>query len=126
MRARSTGTGCGRHRLDWGTGSDSEGAGVALKVALQAGADGFAEVEDGGFGDGIDDVGAIATASDDAGIGEGLEVAGGVGLGEFGGLDELGDIEFAVAEGLEDAESGRFTEDPEPGGDEFDGLGREG
>lgn len=99
---------------------------MAFEVALQAGADGFAEVEDGGFGDGIDDVGAIATASDDAGFGEGLQVAGGVGLGEVGGLDELGDVEFAVAEGLEDAEAGGFTENPEAGGHEFDGFGRKG
>lgn len=99
---------------------------MVLVAALEAATDGFAEVEDGGFGDGVDDIGTVAAASDDAGIGEGLEVAGGIGLGEVGGFDELGDIEFAGAEGLKDAEARGFTEDPEAGGDEFDEFRGEG
>ncbi len=95
---------------------------MVLELALEAAADGFAEIEDAGIGDEVDDVGALAPAAEDGGFGEGLEVAGCVGLGEAGGLDELGDVEFALAEALEDAESGGFAEDAEPGGNEKDGF----
>ena len=95
---------------------------MVLELALEAAADGFAEIEDAGIGDEIDDVWSFATAAEDGGFGEGLEVAGGIGLGEAGGLDELGDVEFAVPEALEDAEAGGFAEDAEASGDEDDGF----
>ncbi len=99
---------------------------MVLESALEAAADDLAEVEDAGVGDEVDDTGAFASASDDAGVCEGLEVAGSVGLGEAGSLDEIRDVEFGLAEALEEAEAGGFAEDAEAGGDEFDGFLGEG
>lgn len=95
---------------------------MVLELALEAAADGFAEIEDAGIGDEIDDVWSFATAAEDGGFGQGLEVSRGIGLGEAGGLDKLGDVEFAVPEALEDAEARGFAEDAESGGDEDDGF----
>ena len=99
-----------------------ERSGVVVELALKAATDGLAEIEDAAVGDEIDDVGTFATAAEDGGIGEGLEVSGGIGLGEAGGLDELGDVEFSIPEALEDAETGGFAEDAEACGDELDGF----
>lgn len=120
LKGSADATGC-QCPVGWGV-LPLERAGVVLELALEAAADGFAEIEDAGIGDEVDDVGTLASAAEDGGLGEGLEVAGGVGLGEAGGLDELGDAEFAVAEALEDAEAGGFAEDAEACGDELDGL----
>lgn len=100
--------------------------GMALDPFLEAATDDFTEVEDAGVGDEIDDVGALAAASDDAGFGQGLEVAGGVGLSESGGIDELGDAEFGRAEALEEAEAGGFPENAKACGDEINGFLGEG
>ncbi len=97
-----------------------------LHPALQASANRIAQLEDPRVRDVVEDARTVAATSDDAGLGEGLEVAGGIGLGEAGGLDELGNVEFAVAEGLEETEARRFAEDPESGGDQFEGRIGEG
>lgn len=99
---------------------------MALDPFLEAATDDFTEVEDAGVGDEIDDVGALAAASDDASVGQGLEVTGGVGLRESGGIDELGDAEFGRAEALEEAEAGGFPEDAKTCGNEIDGFLGEG
>jgi len=106
--------------------SSRERAGVILHPTLETSADRVAQLEDAGIGDAIEDAGTFAATADDPGLGEGLEMSGGVGLGEAGGLDELGHVEFAGAKALEEAEARGFTEDPESGGDEFEGLIGEG
>lgn len=106
--------------------SRTQRPGMALDPLLEAPADDFAEVEDAGVGDVIDDVGALAASSDDARVGQGLKVTGGVGLSESGGIDELGDAEFGRAEALEEAETGGFPEDAKACGDEIDGFLGEG
>jgi hypothetical protein len=89
----------------------SLGGGEAL---LEIAADGVAEVADAGIGNEADDGKAFAAAADHACVGEGLDVAGDVGLGEAGGGDELGDILFAGFEGAEDFETAGFCERAEP------------
>lgn len=118
--------GSGKEGIRPGSAGEGEGAGLVLDPFLEAAADDFAEVEDAGIGDEVDDIRAFAATADDGGLGECLEVAGGVGLGEAGELDELGDVEFLGPEGLEEAEARGFAEDAEAGGDKFDGLIGEG
>ena len=78
---------------------------MTLHPALEAPADGVAQFEDAGIGDGIEDTGTFAAPPDDACLGEGLEMAGGIGLAQAGGFDELGDVEFTGAQGLEKTET---------------------
>lgn len=99
---------------------------MALNPALEASAHRVAQFEDPRVRNVIEDARTVAAASDNPRLGEGLKVAGRVGLGEAGDLDELGDVEFTVAEGLEKTEARRFAEDPESGGDQFEGLIGEG
>ena len=106
--------------------SRTQRPGMALDPLLEAATNDFTEVEYAGVGDEIDDVGALAAASDDAGFSQGLEVAGGVGLSESGGIDELGDAEFGRAEALEEAEAGGFPENAKACGDEINGFLGEG
>lgn len=95
---------------------------MALHPALKAPTDRVAQFEDAGIRDAIEDTGTFATTPDDAGLGKGLKMAGGVGLGEAGDLDELGNVQFAGAKGLEEPKAGGFAEDPESGGNEFESL----
>ena len=92
----------------------AEGAGFGGEALLEIAADGVAEVADAGVGNEADDGKAFAAAADHACVGEGLDVAGDVGLGEAGGGDELGDVLFAGFEGAEDFETAGFCEGAEP------------
>ncbi len=92
----------------------AEGASFGGEALLEIAADRVAEVADAGVGDEADDGEAFAAAADHTGVGEGLDVAGDVGLGEAGGGDELGDVLFAGFEGAEDFETAGFGEGAEP------------
>lgn len=89
---------------------------------MQTAAHPLAEFEDGGIGDEVVDVQTLLAASDDAGFGQGLEMPGHVGLGGLRRRHQLRDVALAGFEGDEQAEAHGLAEDPEPGGDEFDGL----
>lgn len=100
----------------------AELAGAVGEALLEVGADGVTELGDGGVGDEAHGDEALLAAADHAGLGEGLDVAGDVGLGETGGGDEVGDVFFAILQGAQDAEAAGFGEDTEPGGDHFEGF----
>jgi hypothetical protein len=95
---------------------------LLLAGSSRAAADEFAELEDDGIGDGVEDGVAFTAASDEAGVEEDLEVFGDVGLVGIEGVDELGDGVFAGFQGLEDAESEGFAEGAEAAGDVVDHL----
>lgn len=93
---------------------------------MEAAADLFTELEDGGIGDVVEDAEAFFAAAEDALVGEGLEVARDIGLSGAEELDQLGHIFFAGLQGDEQFEAVGFAEDPESGGDEVEGGFAEG
>jgi hypothetical protein len=102
-------------------------SGTVGESLLEVGADGVAEFGDGGIGDEAHGDEALLAAADHACLGQGLDVAGDIGLGEAGGGDEVGDVFFTFFEGAEDAQAAGFGEDTEPGGDHFESfLGDDG
>ncbi len=100
-------------------GEQPGGLRLAIEVTLEASADLVADVEDGGVDDAVEDVDALFAAANDAGAGEGGELAGDVGLGGVGRLDELGDIALPGLEGDDQLEPGGIAEDLEPVGDQL-------
>lgn len=101
---------------------DLEGAGLAGEEGLDGSADQFAEAEDSGIGDVVDHAGTVTAASQDARLGEGLEMSGGVGLGQPGRLHQGRDRQLAALEGTDELQPIGLSEDPESGGDQFQGV----
>ena len=83
----------------------SKSSGLGAQAFLEAAADRIAELEDVPVGHEIEDKRAGFASGQEAGFGEGLEVAGDIGLGEAGGLDELADVAFAGFEGEEECQA---------------------
>ena len=100
----------------------AELAGTVGESFLEVGADGVAEFGDGGIGDEAHGDEALLAAADHAGLGQGLDVAGDIGLSKASGGDEVGDVFFTFFEGAEDAQAAGFSEDTEPGSDHFEGF----
>jgi hypothetical protein len=98
---------------------------VTGEAALEAAANVFAESEDAGFGDRVDDLEALLAAVEDSGVGEGLEVAGDVGLAELGGCDQFRNVLWARLEGLDEPQAVGFAQDSEASCYEFEGLAGE-
>jgi hypothetical protein len=115
-----------RMKVRYGVVSGAQGLGVGgaaggregiFKAAEFAVAHDLAELRDEGIVDEVNHFEAGFAAVDEVGIVEGLEVAGGVGLGEAEGLNEGGDGMLAFEKGFENAEAGGFAEGAEAMGD---------
>ena len=91
---------------------------------LKASANVLAEVEDAPVGDKVDDVQPFLATAQDAGVGEGLEMAGDVRLGQGGGLNQLRDIPLLPLEGAQKFQPAPFAENAEARGDKFQDLVR--
>lgn len=89
---------------------------------FEAAADEFAELEDRGVGDGVEDLEAFLAAREEAAVGEGLQVAGDVGLGAAGQVDEGVDGFLAVEERVEEAQAHGLGQQREAAGDEGEGI----
>lgn len=85
-------------------------AGLGGEGLAQAATDEFAELENGGVGDGVEHLEALFAAGHEAGGGEGLEVARDVGLGAAGGFDEGVHGTLAAHETLQDTQAHGLAE----------------
>ena len=97
------------------------------KAALNAAANVLAKVEDLRVGNCVNDLQPLFAAGEDTGLGEGLEMSGGIGLSKAGGVEQVGNAFFTGPEGLKQFEAARLAEDAKAGGNEIEGaIGEDG
>lgn len=96
--------------------------GFFLKGLFEAAADEFAEFEYAAVGDVVVDHQAFFTAGDQAGFGQGVEVAGDIGLIAFGGIHQCAHVLFTVKQRVQQSESHRLAHDGKASGNQLQGF----
>lgn len=92
------------------------------KQRLQGSANQFAKSEDFLVRDVVNHAGSVTTTTQDARLGQGLEVSGGIGLSQSSFFHQVGDRQFAPLQGSDEFQSAGLPEDSKSGRDEIEGF----